>query len=263
MNRRTLLTLILVLLTLVGCATGKKHDDETASAASLYEKGKEALESGYFETAIEQFELLEARYPFGEYAQQAQLDLAYAYYKFDNPESAIAVADRYIKTYPRHPNVDYAYYIRGLANFDQASDFFSRLLDEDVAKRDPGAAQESFRHFAELLERFPDSRYAPDARQRMIFLKNYLARHEIHVAHFYMRRGAYIAVIKRCQNVLETYPRTTSIPDALALMVDAYKILGLEPLAAEADSVLKINYPDYQRPRRRHFFNWWQKQEVE
>lgn len=260
MGRLILLILLLALMLAGGCATGKKHDDETGSAADLYAKGKKALDDGYFETAIEQFELLEARYPFGEYARQAQLDLAYAYYKFDNPESSIAVADRYIKTYPRSPSVDYAYYIRGLANFDQASDFFSRLLNEDVAKRDPRAAQESFRHFAELVDRFPASRYAADARQRMIFLKNHLARHEIHVAHYYLRRGAYIAVIKRCQNVLETYPRTTSVPDALALMEDTYKLLGLDQLAVEAASVLKLNYPAYQRPRRRHFFNWWQKQ---
>ncbi len=260
MRHLILVTILMLLFIMGGCAANKKHGDEVGNAEELYLEGKQALDDGYFETAIEQFELLEARYPFGQYAQQAQLDLAYSYYKSDNPESAIAAADRYIKTFPRHPNVDYAYYIRGLANFNQSSDFFSRLLNEDTAKRDPRSAHESFRHLTELVERFPDSRYAPDARQRMIFLKNYLARHEIHVAHYYMRRGAYIAVIKRGQNVLETYPLTTATPDALALMVDAYRLLGLEQQVAETNSVLKLNYPNYQRPQRRHFYNWWQRQ---
>jgi len=253
-------TILILFFTLGGCASNKNLDGEVGNAEAIYLEGKQALDDGYFETAIEQFELLEARYPFGQYAQQAQLDLSYAYYKSDNPESAIASANRYIKTFPRHPNVDYAYYIRGLANFSQSSDFFSRLLNEDTAKRDPRAAHESFRHLSELVERFPESQYTPDARQRMIFLKNYLARHDIHVAHYYMRRGAYIAVIKRCQNILATYPQTTATPDALALMVDAYQVLGLEQQAADTSSVLKLNYPDYKKPQRRHFYNWWQRQ---
>lgn len=235
---------IAILLALGGgCATQDKALGELSSAARLYAEGRKALDEGYYEIAIEKFEQLETRYPFGEYAQQAQLDMAYAYYKSDNPASAVAAADRFIKTYPRHPHVDYAYYLRGLANFAVGGDFFDRLLKEDPAKRDPRPAREAFRYFAELVTRFPDSPYAADARARMLYLRNFLARHELHVARFYMRRGAYVAALNRGRTVLETYYQTPAVPEALALMSEAYDALGLAQLAAETRRVLELNYP--------------------
>lgn len=244
MSRSLFLALLTGALLLGGCATKDKVLDELGTAARLYAEGKEALKNGYYDIAIEKFEQLETRYPFGEYAQQAQLEMAYAYYKSDNPVSAVAAAERFIKTYPRHPHVDYAYYLRGLANFAVGADFFDRFLKEDPARRDPRPARESFRHFAELVERFPDSPYAEDAMLRMLYLRNHLARHELHVARFYLRRGAYVAALNRSKHVLETYYQTPAVPDALVLMAEAYDKLGLERLAADTRRVLRLNYPD-------------------
>ena len=250
MSHTPLVLILLAALLLGACATTKNTGEVIGSAKSLYLAGKKDLDAGYYDSAIEQFESLEARYPFGKYAQQAQLDMAYAYYKSDQPESAIAAADRFIKTFPRHPHVDYAYYLRGLADFDLTSSLYSRMLHDDPARRDPRSARESFRYFATLLEQFPDSLYAQDARLRMIFLRNYLARHEIHVARFYMRRGAYVAVLNRSKNVLITYYQTPSVPEALWLMIRAYRKLGLKAQATETQQVLKLNYPHFQAPRK-------------
>lgn len=242
---RTIILLgILLLAGVSGCATQPAGDAEAGDAERLYRLAKDSLDSGYYETAIDQYETLSARYPFGEYAQQAQLDMAYAHFKFDQPEQAIAAADHFIKTYPRHPDVDYAYYLRGLANFDQTRGLLDDFIDSDPARRDPRSARESFQYFAELVERFPNSRYAEDAVQRMVHLKNYLARHEIYVARYYMRRGAHVAAAKRAQYVVENYPRTEAVPAALTLMVRAYEKLDLQDLAADARRVLAANYPD-------------------
>lgn len=227
-----------------GCATQKPATAPVSDAERLYRQGKEALDAGYYETAIEHFDTLSARYPFGIYAQQAQLDIAYAYYKSEKPESAIAAADHFIKTYPRHPNVDYAYYLRGLANFGQTRSLLDDLTKSDPARRDPRSARESYQYFAELVERFPDSPYTADALQRMVHLRNYLARHEMYVAGYYMKRGAYVAAVNRAKYVIENYPRTPSIPGALRLMVEAYTRLGLEDLASDARRVLELNYPE-------------------
>lgn len=235
---RTLLIPCLLVALLGGCATTRDADNDPDR---LYELGKKALRDGYYETAIKHFEDLAARFPFGDNAPQAQLDLAYAYYKFDRPDQAIGTADLFIKTYPRHPDADYAYYLRGLANFGQTSGFLDDVARIDPAQRDPRAALESFQHFAELLRRYPDSRYAPDAVQRMVHLKNYLARHEMYVADYYMKRGAYVAAANRARYVIETYPQTGATARALAVMAEAYERLGLDDLAADARRVLELN----------------------
>ncbi len=182
-----LATILLVLITFLGgCALLPDQIDETKdwSAQKLYSEAKEAMNESNWERAIDLFEKLEARYPFGRFAQQALLESAYAYYKYDEPESAISALDRFIKTYPRHANLDYAYYLRGLVNYHRGDNFIDRILPRDPAERDAGAARQSFFDFAELVKRFPDSRYAEDAGQRMIFLRNNLARYEMHVADF-------------------------------------------------------------------------------
>jgi len=242
---RTILIFCILAILTAGCSTFLEKEPAELDAKALYEKGKAALNSGDYAMAIEHFEKLESRYPFRIYAQQAKLDIAYAYYKFGEPESAISTADLFIKTYPRHPNVDYAYYIRGVASYTPERSFFDKLFKLDPAHRDPRAALKSFQYFSGLIEHYPDSKYVDDTIQRMIHLENYLARHELHVANYYMKRGAYVAAVNRAEYVIENYPRSTSAPDAIDMMVKAYRKLGLDDLADDAKRVLLLNQPDH------------------
>lgn len=242
-----LATILLVMLGFLGgCSLLPEQIDETKdwSAQKLYSEAKSALGESDWEQAIDLYEKLEARYPFGRYAQQALLESAYAYYKYDEPDSAISAVDRFIKTYPRHPSLDYAYYLRGLVNFTRGDNFMDRILPRDPAERDAGAARQAFFDFAELVKRFPESRYAKDAGQRMLFLRNNLAQYEMHVADYYMRRGAYVAAANRAKQVIENYQGTPAVPQALVVLVQAYRQLGLDDLAADAERVLKLNYPE-------------------
>ncbi|MBI5041890.1 MAG: outer membrane protein assembly factor BamD [Gammaproteobacteria bacterium] len=242
-----LATILLVLVGLLGgCSLLPDQIDETKdwSAQKLYSEAKSSLDESDWERSIDLFEKLEARYPFGRYAQQALLESAYAYYKFDEPESAIASVDRFIKTYPRHPNLDYAYYLRGLVNFNRGDSLIDRVAPRDPSERDAGAARQAYFDFAELVKRFPKSRYAEDAGQRMVYLRNNLAQYEMHVADYYMRRGAYVAAANRAKQVIESYEGTPAVPVALETLVQAYRKLGLDDLAADAERVLKLNYPD-------------------
>ena len=242
-----LATIVLVLFGFLGgCALLPEQIDETKdwSAQKLYSEAKSSLSEADWERAIDLYEKLEARYPFGRYAQQALLESAYAYYKYYEPDSAISAVDRFIKTYPRHPNLDYAYYLRGLVNFTRGDNFMDRLLPRDPSERDAGATRQAFFDFAELVKRFPDSRYAKDAGQRMLFLRNNLAQYEMHVADYYMRRGAYVAAANRAKQVIESYQGTPAVPEALVTLVQAYRKLGMDDLAADAERVLKLNYPD-------------------
>jgi outer membrane protein assembly factor BamD len=245
---RAMRILVVVWLAAVGgCGLLPDKIDETKgwSAQRLYSEAHGNLSEGDYEKAIDLFEKLQARYPFGHFAQQAQLEMAYAYYKFDEPESAIATLDRFAKNYPRHPNLDYAYYLRGLTNFNRGLNIIERFLPTDQSRRDPGAARQSFDDFAELLRRFPDSKYADDARQRMVYLRNNLALYEVHVAEYYMRREAYVAAAKRAKYVVEYYQGSPAVPEALAVMAKAYKLMGVDDLSADALSVLEHNYPNH------------------
>ena len=232
---------------LSSCSMWGQKEDKTRnwSAQRLYQAAKESLAAGDYETAIDYYEKLESRYPFGSRAQQAQLDTAYAYFKSDEPASAVAAADRFIKLHPRHPNVDYAFYLRGLANFDQGKNLVDRIVRLDESERDTGAAVQAFADFKALTTRFPDSRYSADARQRMLYLKNTLAGHEIHVADYYMRREAYVAAAGRARYVVENYPTTPSVPDALVIMATAYRLLKLDDLAADAIRGRGVHYPQH------------------
>jgi outer membrane protein assembly factor BamD len=250
MKTQRLLPLFAVLslaLVVSGCGLLPDKIDETKdwSAQKLYSEAKASLNEGDYQTAIDYYEKLEARYPFGKFAQQAQLEIAYAYYKYDEPESAIAAADRFIRLHPKHPSVDYAHYVKGLANFNRGKGLVERYLPTDASQRDQGAALQSFNDFAELVRRYPDSRYADDAAKRMQYLKNNLAMYEIHVARYYMKRGAYVAAANRAKYVIENYPKTPATPDALVLMVKAYRQLDLTDLANDALRVLELNYPDH------------------
>ncbi|MGD8592789.1 MAG: outer membrane protein assembly factor BamD [Gammaproteobacteria bacterium] len=235
-------------LILGGCAGSGKEADPTAdwTAQQFYKNAKNELKSGDYELAVEYFETLESRFPFGSYAEQAQLETGYAYYKYNEYDSAIAAADRFIKLHPTHPNVDYAYYLRGLAAFHKKDAPLDSIAPQDPALRDPSSARESFNYFAELVKRFPNSRYTADAIKRMKFQRNTLAEHEIYVANYYLKRGAYVAVVNRAKYVVENYPQTPSVARALELLSLAYARLDMHDLAADAKRVLLKNYPDFQ-----------------
>jgi len=242
------LTLVILLLSvLTGCSMfkGKPENQEKWPVERFYQEAQRAMKSEDYKLAIDRFEGLISHFPFGPYAQQAQLDIAYAYYKYNEPESAVGAADQFIKLYPRSEHVDYAYYIKGLARFPHA-DFLEKKFDLDLAQRDLQSLQDSFRDFAELTQRYPASRYAEDARQRMIFLRNALARDEMYAAEFYMRKGAYAAVVNRTKYVIEHYDRTPSVPGALEMMARAYDHLGMPKLAEATRRVLALNFPGKQ-----------------
>jgi outer membrane protein assembly factor BamD len=241
-----ILTFLLALSLLSGCGLLPDVVDETKdwSAAKLYYSAKDALGDGNYEQATKLFEKLEARYPYGAYAQQAQLEVAYAYYKDDEPVSAVAACDRFIKLHPNHPHVDYAYYLKGLANFVEDQSFLARWSDQDMSERDPKAAQEAFETFKQLASRYPDSQYTPDAVARMHYLVNALAAHEVHVGQYYLRRGAYVAAVNRGKYVLEHYQQSPALEQALVLMVRGYDKLGLKELRDDSLRVLRKNFPN-------------------
>jgi len=202
------------------------------------------LENENYKKAIVTLEQLDSRYPFGAHSAQTQLDLTFAYYKNGDAEAALASADRFIKTHPRHPDVDYAYYLKALVNFNRELGFIDRYIPSDATQRDSLFTQTSYLNFEELLRRFPNSQYAPDVRQRMVYLKNALARHELHVARFYMDREAYVAAANRTNYILQHYQGTPAVPYALEIQIKAYKILGLHGLADESTEIYAYNYPD-------------------
>jgi len=242
--RAALAVLSALLVTLVaGCGILGEEYDQTRgwTASELYNEAAQELDSANYKRAIELYQKLDTRYPFGRYAMQGQLDVAYAYYKSEEPEQAIAAADRFIKLYPQNPYVDYAYYLKGIVNYNRSVGFIDRFIPTDASQRDPGSALDAFQDFSILVERFPDSKYAEDARQRMLYLRNNLAKNEVHVATYYMKRGAYIAAANRAQYVVERFQRTSAVEDALEIMVDAYRRLGKDQLAADAQRVLDLN----------------------
>ena len=234
---------------MTSCALFKGDDDENIidenqSAEKLYNQGKKALNLRNYESAVEVFETLESRYPFGIYAQQAQLEIAYANYKQREPDAAIAAADHFIKMNPLHEHIDYAYYIKGLTDFHRHDGFFDRFIQRDIAGMDPTPLENAFIQFKLLVERFPNSRYADDSRQRMIHLQNLLAQHELRVAKYYQKRHAWAAVAKRATYVIEHYQGAIQIPEALSILADAYDHLGLDEARAETLKILELNFPN-------------------
>ncbi|MDO9168927.1 MAG: outer membrane protein assembly factor BamD [Methylobacter sp.] len=242
-------------LSLQGCETLKslglgssdsETEDEYAdwNAEKFRDQAKTALDSGNYDKAIKIYEALESRYPFGDESAQTQLDIAYAYYKNSDPEAAIAAADRFIKINPRSSSVDYAYYLKGLANYNRGIGFIDRFLPTDTSQRDPGTARDAYDNFSELQRRFPNSKYVADAQLRMIALKNNLAMYEVHVARFYMKRKAYVAAVNRASTVVDKYQRTPAVPYALQIMQEAYTKLELPDLAKDTARVYELNYPN-------------------
>lgn len=242
-SRLLALALLAALFAVSGCRKDKEFQSGL-NAEQIYTSARKSMNSKNWAACIGAFKALQTRFPFGRYTEQSMLDLSYCYFKAAEPENALSTLDRFIRTYPRHPNVDYAYYLKGLVNFEQNLGFLEKLMPKRVADRDQSMAQDSFLDFAELIRRFPDSRYVADARQRMIFLRNNLAAYEITVAEYYLRREAYIAAANRARYALETYPNTPQNEEALIILHKAYTELELTELAEGSMTVLALNYPD-------------------
>ncbi len=241
-----LLTALLIATVVAGCGLFPESKDETIgwSANKLYSEAKEAQSDGAWDKAAKYYEKLEARYPYGRFAQQAQLELGYVYWKAGETGSALAATDRFIKLHPTHPAVDYAYYLKGLINFNEDLGWAGYISTQDPTERDPKALRESFDAFRELATRFPNSKYTPDAIQRMNYLVNSMASHEVHVARYYYNRGAYVAAANRAQNAIKTYPSAPAIEEAMYILIAAYDKLGMTDLRDDADRVMRKNFPD-------------------
>lgn len=249
-----LITLVLLAqIALSGCSwmpfigddEHEAPETEGYTEKDFYDVIQRNLNASRWQDAIANLQSLEAQFPFGTYADQAQLELIYAYYRSTDYEAAINACDRFIRLHPRHPNVDYAYYMKGLAHQAQSKSFFGGFVATDRTMRDPGVARESFASFNQLLTLYPNSPYSADARQRMIYLRNLLARYEIHAANYYFERGAYVAAANRGRYVVENFQQSPSMPDALAIMAEAYHLIGMDDLSHSAVEVLAANYPDY------------------
>lgn len=253
--------LLLLIVFAAGCHRGdKKPDDaEVLPVDKMYDVAKTSLMSGNLSKATRYYQRLIARFPFGPYTEQATIELAFTQYKDGKNEDAYSTIGRFIKTYPTQKHVDYAYYLRGVINFDRDRGFLDRYANQDMTKRDQGNTSQSFSDLNELITKFPNSRYAPDARQRMIYLRDNLSKAQVHVAMYYLERGAYVAAINRSKDILEKYERTPAAADALAIMTLAYKSLNQEKLAADTERVLKLNYPDhpYFRGSWPSYGHWW------
>jgi len=234
---------IVALLLVAACAT---NFDETKdwSPERIYSAAREELDSKNYQKAVGYYEKLESRYPYGRYAQMAQIESAYAYWKDNETAQALAACDRFIKMHPDHPNVDYAYYLKGRINFNDDLGVMGYLAQKDMTERDPRAAQDAFDAFRELVTRFPQSKYAADARARMTYLVNALASAEVNVAEYYLRRGVYVAAVNRAQYALTNYPRAPAIERALTVLVKAYDAMGLTELRDDANRTLATNFPD-------------------
>ncbi|MEO6351957.1 MAG: outer membrane protein assembly factor BamD [Burkholderiaceae bacterium] len=237
---------VFLALSISACGLLPEKIDETKtwSASKLYSEARDELTSGNYDKSVQYFEKLESRYPFGTYAQQAQLEIAYAYYRQADQPQALAAAERFIKLHPNHPNVDYAYYLRGLINFNDRVSAFNFLSRQDATERDPKAAREAFDAFKQLVERFPDSTYTPDAIARMKYLVNAMAQYEVHVANYYYKRGAYLAAANRAQYAIKEYREAPALEEALFVMVRSYDALGMAELRDDAARVMKTNYPN-------------------
>ena len=239
------LAMLLVVVMVSGCNLLPEVRDETAdmSAEALYKLANDSMRSGNYTRAIKLYETLESRFPYGRHAQQAILESAYANYRSNETAAAVAGCDRFIRTYPNHPNVDYAYYLKGLVNFREDQGLFGYVYELDLSEREPKGMRESFAAFRELVAKFPESRYAQDATDRMKYLTNSLALYEVKVARYYYNRGAYIAAVNRAQGSLVGYPRTPANEDALVILIRSYDKLGLVQLRDDSQRILQLTYP--------------------
>jgi outer membrane protein assembly factor BamD len=236
-----LLTLFLAGCSIFGAPT-ELDDTKGWQADRIYQEGETKMQDKDYDKAIGYFQKLESRFPNTKYATQAQLEIAYAHFKKQDPISTVIASDRFIKLHPNHPNVDYAYYLKGLASFSERG-FIEKYTAQEISDRDPKSLKLSFAAFKELVERYPKSRYFKDATQRMVYLVNALSQSEMHVARYYMQRQAYLAALNRAKYVLEYYPNSTSVEEALVVSISAYDNMEMQDLKDDTIRILKTNYP--------------------
>jgi outer membrane protein assembly factor BamD len=237
---------LLSLLVLTGCSSSDMDEREMIAnqgANALYKQAKQNMDVGNFSAAAATLSAIDSRFPFGPLSHQVQLDLIYSYYKTGNTEQTLATIDRFIRLNPNHSDVDYAIYMRGITNMEQDNNLFQTMLNVDRSDRDPSKSREAFEDFRRLVEKYPESKYGVDSKQRMLAIKNRLAKYEIAVARFYMRRQAYVAAANRGRYVLENYPDTPQIQPALEIMVACYDELNLDELRDNAVKTLRLNFP--------------------
>jgi outer membrane protein assembly factor BamD len=236
------LLLGLAMVALSGCGRKDNVVQDAGGPSAIYERGYSAMQASNYPGAIQYFKALESRYPFSPETRQAQLDLVYLYYRSQQPEQAIDAAEQFEKENPTHERIDYCLYMRGRIYFDQAPNILEKMFKVDLTERPPKDSLRSFNVFQELIRRFPNSEYVPDARQRMTFLRNRLAAYENHVAAYYMKRGAYVAAINRAKYALEHYPEAPELEQSLQILVASYDELGMTDLAADARRVLRQTF---------------------
>ena len=241
----SLLSIFILSIMISSCSSNEEIPDERLLEKELYDQAQLRLKNGSYSTAIRSLEALESRFPFGRYAEQAQAELIYAYYMNAQFEASQSAAERFINLHPRHTHSGYAYYMKGLASFTDDSGLFSRYFQSDLAKREVVMAQQSFDELSDFIARYPESKYVPHAKQRMIYLRNLLAQHEVYVADFYMKRGAYLAAIGRAKYVIEHLPNTPQTPYALSILIEAYGLMEYNELRKINLEILNSNYPDF------------------
>jgi len=256
--RGSLVALCVVLLAAAGCSSHKVREDKKVTPDALYKKAHKSLNAYDFNSAIKTYEQLTARFPFTDEARQARLDLIYAYYRAGENESATDAADTFIRENPTHPRVDYAWYIKGLVDFERQPNAIEGLFHADLSKRPPSNARKSYAAFKTVVEQYPKSEYAHDSLQRMVYLRDRLANYEVHVARYYYKRGAYVAAAQRAKGTIEQYDGAPAVRDALEILIASYDRLDLLPLAAESRQVYAYNYSSdvryAQAEVKRH---WW------
>jgi outer membrane protein assembly factor BamD len=240
--RGGVVALCVVLFAVCGCSSHRAKQQAKQTPEQLFKTANKDLANNDFNGAIKVFESLTARFPFTDEARQARIDLIYAYYRAGEAESATDAADAFIRENPTHPRVDYAYYMKGLVDFEKNPNAIERIFRADMTQRPPTNARKSFASFKIVVEQYPKSEYAHDALQRMVYLRDRLASYEVHVARYYIKRGAWVAAAQRARNTVEQYDGAPAVKDALAIMIQCYDKLGLQPLAAQAREVYEANY---------------------
>jgi outer membrane protein assembly factor BamD len=251
-------------LILSGCAggDGQKDDTDIWSESKLYSEANAKMNDADFAKCGKYFDKLEGRFPFGPYSQQAQINAAYCYWKAQEQAQALVAIDRFIKLHQGSPNLDYGYYLKGLISFNDDLGWLGKFTGQDLSERDPKAAKEAFESFKVVAERFPNSKYAPDALDRMRYIVNALAEADVIVARFYFQRGAYLAAANRAQLVIRDYDRAPAVEEALYLLTKSYEKLGMADLSNDAARVFKLNFPDSQMlltgQRVKKERRWWQ-----
>ncbi len=254
--------LLLILLSPVlflGCASLEEDPTINWSAEELYTNAKGRLDDKFYDQSIELYKNLDLRYPYGPFAEQGKIDIAYAYWKMNNSASALMACDRFIREHPDHENVDYVMYLKALVHFNDDKGLLGFFVSKNLAERDPGAAREAFDILRDLVKRFPDSRYAEDAQLRMAYLVNTLAEHEVSVANYYFRRGAFVASINRAQSVIENYPRAPAAREALEVLALSYERSGLVESKQKIEAIIDVNFPGLRQAKTEDAErSWWE-----